>query len=117
MESLNVAMEEVCVEVSALNPDNKEEEINQRYESHDIHIRLWYTQLIKSRYIRRADVLSKEIHAKHGLTQEVLQAAMMKYQQEPLFLSKMVNLQAQQSDRFVKAAAIFNGEVNMGAPP
>ena len=72
---------------------------------------------IKFRYIRRADVLSKEIHAKHGLTQEVLQAATMRYQQEPLFLSTMVNLQAQQSDRFVKAAAIFNGEVIMGAPP
>ena len=31
MESLNVAMEEICLEVSVLNPDNKEEEINQRY--------------------------------------------------------------------------------------
>lgn len=30
MESLNVAMEEVCLEVKELNPENKEEAINQR---------------------------------------------------------------------------------------
>lgn len=95
MESLNVAMEEVCLEVKELNPDNKEEAINQRY-------------------VKRADNLSAEIHAKHGLTREVLQAAMMKYQQEPAFLMAMTELQQQQAERFAAAAAIFNGEVNMG---
>ncbi|RLN52930.1 hypothetical protein BBJ28_00018707 [Nothophytophthora sp. Chile5] len=91
MESLNVAMEEVCLEVKELNPDNKEEAINQRY-------------------VKRADNLSAEIHAKHGLTREVLQAAMMKYQQEPAFLMAMTELQQQQAERFAAAAAIFNGE-------
>lgn len=95
MESLNVAMEEVCLEVKELNPENKEEAINQRY-------------------VKRADSLSAEIHAKHGLTREVLQAAMMKYQQETTFLSAMTELQQQQAERFAAAAAIFNGEVNMG---
>ncbi|KAL3663035.1 hypothetical protein V7S43_011976 [Phytophthora oleae] len=95
MESLNVAMEEVCLEVKELNPDNKEEAINQRY-------------------VKRADNLSAEIHAKHGLTREVLQAAMMKYQQEPAFLMAMTELQQQQAERFAAAASIFNGEVNMG---
>ncbi|POM72033.1 Hypothetical protein PHPALM_11325 [Phytophthora palmivora] len=90
MESLNVAMEEVCLEVKELNPDNKEEAINQRY-------------------VKRADNLSAEIHAKHGLTREVLQAAMMKYQQEPAFLMAMTELQQQQAERFAAAAAIFNG--------
>ncbi|KAF1792586.1 hypothetical protein GQ600_23680 [Phytophthora cactorum] len=89
MESLNVAMEEVCLEVKELNPDNKEEAINQRY-------------------VKRADNLSAEIHAKHGLTREVLQAAMMKYQQEPAFLMAMTELQQQQAERFAAAAAIFN---------
>ncbi|KUF87669.1 Dehydrogenase/reductase SDR family member 13 [Phytophthora nicotianae] len=91
MESLNVAMEEVCLEVKELNPDNKEEAINQRY-------------------VKRADNLSAEIHAKHGLTREVLQAAMMKYQQEPAFLMAMTELQQQQAERFAAAAAIFNGD-------
>ncbi|GLE01922.1 hypothetical protein PINS_up010760 [Pythium insidiosum] len=95
MESLNVAMEEVCLEVKELNPDNKEDAINQRY-------------------VKRADALSTEIHAKHGLTREVLQAAMMKYQQEPAFLMAMTELQQQQAERFAAAASIFNGEVNMG---
>lgn len=95
MESLNVAMEEVCLEVKELNPDNKEDAINQRY-------------------VKRADALSAEIHAKHGLTREVLQAAMMKYQQEPAFLMAMTELQQQQAERFAAAASIFNGEVNMG---
>ncbi|CAI5741447.1 unnamed protein product [Peronospora destructor] len=95
MESLNVAMEEVCLEVKEFNPDNKEEAINQRY-------------------VKRADNLSAEIHAKHGLTREVLQAAMMKYQQEPAFLMAMTELQQQQAERFAAAAAVFNGEVNMG---
>ncbi|CAH0518905.1 unnamed protein product [Peronospora belbahrii] len=95
MESLNVAMEEVCFEVKELNPNNKEEAINQRY-------------------VKRADNLSAEIHAKHGLTREVLQAAMMKYQQESAFLMAMTELQQQQAERFAAAAAIFNGEVNMG---
>eukprot|EP00644_Phytophthora_capsici_P008399 jgi/Phyca11/534653/estExt2_fgenesh1_pg.C_PHYCAscaffold_260087 len=89
MESLNVAMEEVCLEVKELNPDNKEEAINQRY-------------------VKRADNLSAEIHAKHGLTREVLQAAMMKYQQEPAFLMAMTELQQQQAERFAAAASIFN---------
>jgi hypothetical protein len=95
MESLNVAMEEVCLEVKELDPENKEEAINQRY-------------------VKRADNLSAEIHAKHGLTREVLQAAMMKYQQEPAFLMAMTELQQQQAERFAAAASIFNGEVNMG---
>lgn len=30
MESLNVAMEEVCLEVKELDPENKEDAINQR---------------------------------------------------------------------------------------
>lgn len=95
MESLNIAMEEVCLEVKELNPDNKEDAINQRY-------------------VKRADALSAEIHAKHGLTREVLQAAMMQYQQEPAFLMAMTELQQQQAERFAAAASIFNGEVNMG---
>jgi hypothetical protein len=95
MESLNVAMEEVCLEVKELDVGNKEEEINQRY-------------------VKRAETLSSEIHAKHGLSREVLQAGMMKYQQEPSFLMTMTELQQHQADRFAAAAAIFNGEVNMG---
>lgn len=95
MESLNVAMEEVCLEVKELDPSNKEEEINQRY-------------------VKRADALSTEIHEKHGITREVLQAAMMKYQQEPSFLMTMAELQKTQAERFAAAASIFNGEVNMG---
>uniref|UniRef100_K3X0W0 Uncharacterized protein n=1 Tax=Globisporangium ultimum (strain ATCC 200006 / CBS 805.95 / DAOM BR144) TaxID=431595 RepID=K3X0W0_GLOUD len=95
MESLNVAMEEVCLEVKELDPENKEDAINQRY-------------------VKRAETLSAEIHAQHGLTREVLQAAMMKYQQEPAFLMAMTELQQQQAERFAAAAAIFNGEVNMG---
>lgn len=66
------------------------------------------------RYVKRAETLSTEIHAKHGLTREVLQAAMMKYQQEPSFLMAMTELQQQQAERFAAAASIFNGEVNMG---
>jgi hypothetical protein len=95
MESLNIAMEEVCLEVKELDPENKEDAINQRY-------------------VKRAETLSAEIHAQHGLTREVLQAAMMKYQQEPAFLMAMTELQQQQAERFAAAAAIFNGEVNMG---
>lgn len=95
MESLNVAMEEVCLEVKELNPENKEDAINQRY-------------------VKRADALSNEIHAKHGLTRAVLQAAMMKYQQQPEFLMAMTELQQQQAQRFAQAASIFDGEVNMG---
>lgn len=67
-----------------------------------------------SRYVKRAETLSSEIHAKHGLSREVLQAGMMKYQQEPSFLMTMTELQQHQADRFAAAAAIFNGEVNMG---
>ncbi|DAZ97069.1 TPA: hypothetical protein N0F65_001253 [Lagenidium giganteum] len=95
MESLNVAMEEVCLEVKEQNPEHKEEVINQRY-------------------VQRAESLSTDIHAKHGLTREVLQAAMMKYQQEPAFLMAMTELQQQQAERFTAAASIFEGEVNMG---
>lgn len=131
MESLNVAMEEVCLEVKELDSDNKEEAINERYAitlgvAFDIYLRcrcykvLTLSKIVEigfsspSRYVKRAETLSAEIHAQHGLTREVLQAAMMKYQQEPSFLMAMTELQQQQAERFAAAASIFNGEVNMG---
>ncbi|KAH9157347.1 hypothetical protein AeRB84_000819 [Aphanomyces euteiches] len=95
MESLNVAMEEVCQEVKLLDPVDKEEAINQRY-------------------VKKADQLSNDIHQPHGLSREVLQAAMMKYQQEPAFLTRMAELQRVQAERFAAAGSIFGGEVNMG---
>ncbi|OQR99679.1 hypothetical protein ACHHYP_05088 [Achlya hypogyna] len=95
MESLNVAMEEVCQEVKLLDPEDKEEAINERY-------------------VKKADQLSAQIHEQHGLSREILQAAMMKYQQEPIFLQRMTELQHIQSQRFAAAGSIFNGEVNMG---
>ncbi|KAF0719018.1 Aste57867_1338 [Aphanomyces stellatus] len=95
MESLNVAMEEVCQEVKLLDPVDKEEAINQRY-------------------VKKADQLSNDIHQQHGLSREVLQAAMMKYQQEPAFLTRMAELQRVQAERFAAAGSIFGGEVNMG---
>ncbi|CAK4661944.1 hypothetical protein LEN26_001449 [Aphanomyces euteiches] len=95
MESLNVAMEEVCQEVKLLDPVDKEEAINQRY-------------------VKKADQLSNDIHQHHGLSREVLQAAMMKYQQEPAFLTRMAELQRVQAERFAAAGSIFGGEVNMG---
>ncbi|ETW10126.1 hypothetical protein H310_00500 [Aphanomyces invadans] len=95
MESLNVAMEEVCQEVKLLDPVDKEEAINQRY-------------------VKKADQLSNQIHQEHGLSREVLQAAMMKYQQEAAFLTRMAELQRIQAERFAAAGSIFGGEVNMG---
>ncbi|KAF0774710.1 hypothetical protein AaE_001588 [Aphanomyces astaci] len=95
MESLNVAMEEVCQEVKLLDPVDKEEAINQRY-------------------VKKADQLSNDIHQQHGLSREVLQAAMMKYQQETAFLTRMAELQRVQAERFAAAGSIFGGEVNMG---
>lgn len=95
MEALNVAMEMVCREVKELNPENKEEVINQRY-------------------VQLADKKSSEIHAKYDLTREILHAAMMKYQQEPNFLTALTQLQQMQAERFANAAAIFEGEVDMG---
>lgn len=133
MESLNVAMEEVCLEVKELDSENKEEAINERYVVlSSIRLSLVPSiitlQLLQAsnnvgnygnwlsphRYVKRAETLSAEIHAQHGLTREVLQAAMMKYQQEPSFLMAMTELQQQQAERFAAAASIFNGEVNMG---
>lgn len=94
MEALNVAMEQVCLQVKQLNPENPEEAINERYE-------------------QQADLLSSEIHAKYGLTRELLQAAMGRYQQDPAFLAVMTELQQQQSQRFAAAAAVFEGEIAM----
>ncbi|RHY35426.1 hypothetical protein DYB32_000099 [Aphanomyces invadans] len=91
MESLNVAMEEVCQEVKLLDPVDKEEAINQRY-------------------VKKADQLSNQIHQEHGLSREVLQAAMMKYQQEAAFLTRMAELQRIQAERFAAAGSIFGGE-------
>ncbi len=64
--------------------------------------------------MKLADARSTEIHAKYGLTREILHAAMMKYQQEPSFLMALTELQQTQAERFAAAASIFNGEVNMG---
>jgi hypothetical protein len=97
MEALNLAMEEVCLEVKEmdLKGESKEEVINQKY-------------------VKLADARSTDIHAKYGLTREILHAAMMKYQQEPKFLMVLTELQQTQAERFQAAASIFNGELNMG---
>lgn len=94
MESLNVAMEQVCLEVKQINPENLEEAIQERYEA-------------------RAKLLSTEIHAKYGLTREILQAAMGIYQQDAAFRAVFTALQQQQNERFAAAAAVFEGKIAM----
>ncbi|DBA05347.1 TPA: hypothetical protein N0F65_007509 [Lagenidium giganteum] len=94
-ELLSAVMDEVCLEVKQQNPDNKEDAINQLYE-------------------KRGETVTNDLHAKHGVTREMLQAAMLSYQLEPAFLTAMTELEQQQADRFAAAKSVFQQEDNLG---
>ncbi|DAZ97068.1 TPA: hypothetical protein N0F65_001252 [Lagenidium giganteum] len=89
MEALNVAMEQVCLEVAALCVDDKEEAIGERYG-------------------KRADDVSLKIQKKYGLSRLVLQAAIAKFQHDARFMNAMSALQQEQADRFAVASSIFD---------
>jgi len=88
MEAMNVAMEETCEEI-------KEEDYPAGQE---------FQVAINQAYVKKADEVTQKIHDKHGISRELLQSAMLKYQSDAAFITKMQELQAVQAERFSKAA-------------
>lgn len=89
MEAMNVAMENTCAELRGQGMSSDEND---------------FQNAVNQIYIKRAEEATSRVHEERGITRHVLQAAMIKYQQDPIFLRRMGELQAEQNERFQAAA-------------
>lgn len=87
-EGMTAAMEEIVAAVKAEHGDNPSREV--------------LAQAIGKEYGPRIMEVRKKINASFGISQEELQAGLMKYQREPEFAAKMDEITQQQKEKLVE---------------
>jgi len=96
MQKMTAAMEEVFNQTKA--------EMNVGTEA--------FAQTLQQRYVEKIGVLRQKVQKKYNIDQDLLQAGVIKYQNNPEFQRKMVELTTEQSEAYKKLGLAWTDLIN-----